>query len=282
MYPTKTFDQEERVRQHVIHHAHVHNQIGGMKSAGGIGWCAFDYNTHLDFGSGDRICYHGVMDIFRQPKFAAHFYASQGDPAKKVVLEPISYWTMGDKSAAGVEPLLICSNCDEVEILIAGKSRGRWKPDRQTWPNLPHPPYVATKISAGWGADWEPLELRGYVNGQHVATKKISHDGQPARLEMSADDRVITADGGDMTRIALSIVDEFGNILPFAMQPVTLKITGSGVLVGENPFSMPGGRGAVYVRSTRKPGTITVTAETQRLKPRKVTIRTVAPREEDA
>ena len=30
MYPTKTFDQEERVRQHALHHAHVHDQIGGM------------------------------------------------------------------------------------------------------------------------------------------------------------------------------------------------------------------------------------------------------------
>jgi beta-galactosidase len=280
MYPVKTFDQEERVRQHVIHHAHVHNQIGGMRSAGGIGWCAFDYNTHLQFGSGDRICYHGVMDIFRQPKLAAHFYASQEDPAKRVVLEPISYWTMGDKSGAGVEPLLICSNCDEVEILVAGKSRGRIQPDRKQWPHLPHPPYVATGLSAGWGGDWEPLELRGYVNGKHVATKKISHDGQPARLIMAADDRAIDADGSDMTRVTLSIVDEFDNILPFAQQPVVLELTGPGVLVGENPFSMPGGRGAVYVRSTRKAGTITITATTSRLKPQKVTIKSVTPKEQ--
>lgn len=279
MYPTKTFDQEERVRQHAIHHAHVHNQIGAMRSAGGVGWCAFDYNTHVQFGSGDRICYHGVMDIFRQPKMAAHFYASQQDPALRPVLEPISYWTMGDKSGAGVEPLLIVSNCDEVEIVVGGKSRGRVQPDRQTWPNLPHPPMVATGLSAGWGGDWEPLELRGFVNGKQVATKRISHDGQPARLIVAADDRSIDADGSDMTRIALSIVDEFDNILPFAMQPVVLELTGPGAIVGENPFSMPGGRGAVYVRSTRKPGTITVTATTSRLKPQKVTIRAVAPEE---
>jgi beta-galactosidase len=273
LYPTKSFDNEERARQHAIHHAHVHNQIGGMRSAGGIGWCAFDYNTHVQFGSGDRICYHGVMDIFRQPKLAAQFYASQEDPAKKVVLEPATYWTMGEKNGGGVEPLVIFSNCDEVEILIAGKSRGRIKPDRATYPNLPHPPFVATGLSAGWGGDWEPLELRGFVNGRHVATRKVSHDGQPAQLEVTIDDKQIVADGADMTRIGLRIVEEFGNILPFAMQPVTLTLAGPGVLVGENPHSMPGGRGAVYVRSTRKPGKITVTATTPRLKPHKVTIR---------
>ena len=277
LYPTKSFDNEERARQHAIHHAHVHNQIGAMKSAGGIGWCAFDYNTHVQFGSGDRICYHGVMDIFRQPKLAAHFYASQEDPARKIVLEPATYWTMGEKNGGGVEPLMIFSNCDEVEILICGKSRGRVQPDRKTWPNLPRPPFVATGLSAGWGGDWEPLELRGFVNGKQVATRKISHDGQPARLVMTADDSEILADGADMTRIALSIVEEFGNILPFAMQPVTLSITGPAVLVGENPHSMPGGRGSVYVRSTRKPGKITVSATTPRLRPQKVTIRSSAP-----
>ena len=275
LYPTKSFDQEERVRQHAIHHAHVHNQIGGQKIAGGIGWCAFDYNTSLDFGSGDRICYHGVTDIFRQPKLAAGFYAAHADPARKVVLEPATYWKMGDKAGGGVEPLIIFSNCDEIEILIGSKSRGRWQPDRKSYPNLARPPFVATGLSAGWGMDWEPLELRGFIGGKQVITRKIAHDGQPARLEVRADDKSIVADAADMTRVALSIVDEFGNVLPFAMQPVMLKLTGPGVLVGDNPFPMPGGRGAVYLRSTRKPGTISVTAETARLKPQKVTIRSV-------
>lgn len=45
----------------------------------------FDYPTHKDFGSGDRVCYHGVMDAFRNPKLAAALYASQGD--KTPVLE---------------------------------------------------------------------------------------------------------------------------------------------------------------------------------------------------
>ena len=53
-------------------------------------WCAFDYNTHKDFGSGDRICHHGVMDMFREPKFAAYAYASQADTDEGVVLKPVA------------------------------------------------------------------------------------------------------------------------------------------------------------------------------------------------
>jgi beta-galactosidase len=55
---------------------------GDPQIAGAIGWCAFDYNTHKDFGSGDRICHHGVMDMFREPKFAAYAYASQCEPGR--------------------------------------------------------------------------------------------------------------------------------------------------------------------------------------------------------
>ena len=63
---TKSIDNELRQNEHVLRHLQVLNAAyGDSKNAGAIGWCAFDYNTHKDFGSGDRICYHGVMDMFR-------------------------------------------------------------------------------------------------------------------------------------------------------------------------------------------------------------------------
>ena len=98
-YPTKTIDQVERLTEHTIRHARVHDQLASNPQyAGGIGWCAFDYNTHGNFGSGDRICYHGVTDIFREPKPAAGFYKSQCDPAEEIVLEPAFHWARGDAS----------------------------------------------------------------------------------------------------------------------------------------------------------------------------------------
>ena len=83
MYPTKRNDNVERITEHTMRHARVHNQLASDKRyAGGLGWCAFDYNTHSNFCSGDRVCYHGVSDIFRIPKPAAGFYKSQCDPER--------------------------------------------------------------------------------------------------------------------------------------------------------------------------------------------------------
>ncbi|MGB8602511.1 MAG: glycoside hydrolase family 2 TIM barrel-domain containing protein, partial [Rhizomicrobium sp.] len=86
MYPVKSFDDNARHREHVVRHARVHDQIASdARFAGGIAWCAFDYNTHAEFGAGDRICYHGVTDIFRAPKPVAAFYRSQCEPSEEIV-----------------------------------------------------------------------------------------------------------------------------------------------------------------------------------------------------
>ena len=62
MFPTKSHDQEQRQAEHVTRHLDVLNAMHGDPAISGcIGWCAFDYNTHKDFGSGDRLCHHGVM-----------------------------------------------------------------------------------------------------------------------------------------------------------------------------------------------------------------------------
>ena len=79
MFPTKAYDSEDHRVEHAMRHARVLDAVASHDDiAGSCGWCMADYNTHKDFGSGDRICYHGVLDMFRNPKLAASVYASQG------------------------------------------------------------------------------------------------------------------------------------------------------------------------------------------------------------
>jgi beta-galactosidase len=268
MFPTKSWDQEERLIEHALRHARIQDRQFGMDNVGGaIGWCAFDYNTHGEFGSGDRICYHGVMDIFRLPKYAAYFYESQITPEQRIVLRAATVWSPGDRSEGGNDPLVVFSNCDEIAVFVGDYGHGRYTPDRANFPNLPHPPFQihGLAIHATWGVEQPDLRLVGYIGGQAVVEQRISARGLPHALVLKADFTELRADGSDMTRLVFKIVDEYGNRLPYTNQVVSFEIDGPADLIGENPFALMGGQAALYVRARHELGTVTVRATTPRL-----------------
>lgn len=262
MYPTKHVDNVERVQEHVRRHAHIHNQIASdVRYAGGIGWCAFDYNTHADFGSGDRVCYHGVADIFRISKPAAGFYRSQCDPSEELVLEPAFHWAIGDQSeGGGPRPLIICSNCEHLKLYVGGELRAELDPDREHFGHLPHPPFVTDRLQGVWGRAWQDLRIDGYLGGQKVISRTLSAAGVDRQLHVEPDDRELIGDGSDATRLVLRVTDEYGNPRPFATGAIALALEGPGELIGENPLALFGGVGAVWIRAQEQPGIICVRA----------------------
>ncbi|SDW80453.1 beta-galactosidase [Lachnospiraceae bacterium KHCPX20] len=115
MYPTKSFDWEEHQKEHTLRHAKVLDAVKGAGDvAGSFAWCMFDYNTHKDFGSGDRICYHGVMDMFRNPKMAASVYEAQ--QTKRPVLAVTSSMDIGEHPASVRGDTYIITNADSVRM----------------------------------------------------------------------------------------------------------------------------------------------------------------------
>lgn len=143
MYPTKRFDQESRLTEHVLRHLKVINEsIGRDDLAGGISWCAFDYHTHGSFGSGDKICYHGVYDMFRNPKYAAYAYASQKEPAQGLVLEPVTLASRGEKDGGGLVPFYVLTNCDFVRVYKNGNKVSDFYPLKEEFEYLSHPPVM--------------------------------------------------------------------------------------------------------------------------------------------
>jgi beta-galactosidase len=275
-FPTKTTDDNERQREHTFRHARVHNQLASdAQYAGGIGWCAFDYNTHANFGSGDRICYHGVTDIFREPKPAAGFYKSQCDPEEEIVLEPAFHWARGDESI-GFTKAVFCSNCDHIKLFArAGSVEGNpWvpivevDPDRSEFGHLKYPPFVVDmsklnlrEVRLGWG----DLRMEGYINGKMVISKSISGSGVDRKLAVLPDDHELMADGADTTRVVVRVTDEFGAMRTFANDPITFTLEGPAKLIGDNPFALIGGTCAVWIRAGEMPGTVRLTAKHPRL-----------------
>jgi beta-galactosidase len=282
-FPTKTTDEDERQREHTLRHARIHNQLASdPRYAGGIGWCAFDYNTHGNFGSGDRICYHGVTDIFREPKMAAGFYKSQCNPAEEVVLEPAFHWARGDESV-GFTKAVFCTNCDHLKVYMRSQleEKSDWElvaevdPDREEFAHLKYPPHILDmsklhddKIRFGWG----DLRVDGYLGDKMVISKSMSGSGVDRKIVVAADDRELVADGADTTRVVVRVSDEFGAPRPFANDPISFTLEGPARLIGDNPFSLVGGVCAVWVRAELTPGTVRLTAKHPRLGSQTVTI----------
>lgn len=114
MFPTKTFDTEEHRLEHALRHASVVSAYYAAPDvAGGFGWCLFDYNTHKDFGSGDGICYHGITDMYRNPKLAASVYQSFGE---EDILTISSSMDIGEHPAGRIGDIYAFTNADSIRV----------------------------------------------------------------------------------------------------------------------------------------------------------------------
>lgn len=141
MYPTKSFDWEEHRVEHAIRHANVLNEAAGQEDiAGSFGWCMFDYNTHKDFGSGDRICYHGVLDMFRNPKLAADIYACQQEEVP--VLSISSSMDIGEHPGCNRGDTWIFTNADSVRMYKNDRFIKEYTCKDSPYGNLKHGPIL--------------------------------------------------------------------------------------------------------------------------------------------
>ena len=322
MFPTKTYDNWEKRQEHALRHARVQNAAGASgEHAGCFGWCMFDYATHKDFGSGDRICYHGVLDSFRNPKLAAALYASQGEAP---VLELGSSLDIGDYPAGNIPSIYAFTNADEADLykndhfVASFRSKG--------WDGLKHGPVLiddligdllrtqegfspkkaevvrdllnelkktgpsnitaAMKLRMGYGVVRYGLTVKQvadlygkYVGnwggeatrwrfdakrGGRVIASRTCSPGSVLHAEIRCSETVLTeADTYDVAAVRIRILDEHGNIAPYAQLPVRLEASGAVSLVGPDTVTAEGGCCGCYLRSegTAGNGSLRVTVQ---------------------
>ncbi|MBO5303900.1 MAG: glycoside hydrolase family 2 protein [Lachnospiraceae bacterium] len=324
MFPTKMFDCEEHRVEHAIRHANVIDAIaGGEGIAGGFGWCMFDYNTHKDFGSGDRICYHGVMDMFRNPKLAAAVYASQSDT--KDVLEISSSMDIGEHPACNRGKTYIFTNADSVKMYKNDILLHEYTKADSAYKNMQNGPveiidFMGTQLEdnenfkpkqaemiktlmnyvALHGMEHLPLSMKALAakliliyhmrmeDAIALYTKYVGDWGGMAkvyRFDAVKDGKVVKsitkavmqkvkllaeashttlkeAESYDVAAIRIKATDEYGNVLPFFMEPVKITVEGAAKLIGPDVVSLHGGMGGAYIKTTGESGKITVTIST--------------------
>jgi beta-galactosidase len=132
------------------------------------------------------------------------------------------------------------------------------EPDRKQFAHLRYAPFVVElqELFHKWG----DLRLEGYIQGKQVIVKKYSGKGVDQKFTLLPDDSSLMADGADTTRVVLRVTDEFDAIRPFANDAIKFELQGPADLIGDNPFTLVGGTGAVWIRAKEQAGTVQLMA----------------------
>ena len=119
-YPAKSGDDEaRRLGQALLYSNVLHDVEQHVDVLGSFGWNMTDYNAHQNYGSGDRICYHGVMDMFRNPKLAAAAYQIYRDEVP--VLELSSSLSFGENPMHSLGDVYAYTNADVLRTYRDGE-----------------------------------------------------------------------------------------------------------------------------------------------------------------
>ncbi|MFE2884689.1 glycoside hydrolase family 2 TIM barrel-domain containing protein [Streptomyces sp. NPDC059272] len=111
---------------------------------------------------------------------------------------------------------------DEVELLLNGRTLGR------------RPVGAEHRFRTEYDTEYAPGELLAvaYRDGAETARHTLRTATGPIRLRVEADRPVITATGGDLAYVDLTLTDPDGTTHTAADRPVRLEVRGSGVLLG--------------------------------------------------
>jgi beta-galactosidase len=137
---------------------------------------------------------------------------------RRMVQTLFSDWTPAS-AAAHEEDVEVYSNCEEVELVLNGKSLG----------SKPHP---ADDAPRNWRVPFEAGAIRaiGRNKGQTVATHELRTAGKPAKIMLAADRGRLARDWDDVVYVTASVVDANGVLVPGADQLIAFRTTGPGVI----------------------------------------------------
>ncbi|SMB99113.1 glycoside hydrolase family 2 sugar binding [Hymenobacter roseosalivarius DSM 11622] len=169
----------------------------------------------------------------------------------------------------------VYSSCEQVELLLNGKSLGV-KPTTR-----------ATRFTATWSVPYQPGELKaiGRTGDKVVSTATLQSAAQPVRLTLTPDRPTIQANGQDLSYIAVELVDSKGVRHPKAENALKFELSGPGTIIGvgnANPRSLESyqrpqrnawqGRALVIIKSGEQAGKITLRASAEGLPAAEVTV----------
>lgn len=266
--PTYTYDCWERFYE------------SPKQMLGGCLWHSFDTQR----GYHPDPFYGGIVDMFRQPKYAYELFKSQQSPNSPYIQkeEPSRYnlFIANIMSPFSPADVTVYTNCDSVKLIAYGKDSMTEAPNKSLM--MPHPPLLFKNVfhfmnikdliikDKNTNPDWSSLTAIGYANGKEVISVTRKPGKRPSKLKLVTDLEGLkpTADGSFIIPVFAQMQDEQGNIKYLNEALVHFSVKGEGILIGKdlpgiNPHKIIWGTAPALIRTTLKAGRLEIIASMQ-------------------
>jgi hypothetical protein len=236
-------------------------KVRGVSETGNIAnWPYQDYGTDKEYQNSPlrHVDPSGVVDIYRVPKFEYYFWQAHYGKNPMVFIQP-TYWR---SQYLGLrENITVNTNCDKVELLVNGASKGILTPDIS---DLGRVIFNNVLIEKG------TLSAVATKNGKTVKTDAVMC-GEPAKIVVTGSQNKIKAGRGAVVIVSADIVDLKGIHVQGADNTIKWTLSGPATLVGPSIYEPDINKhnetdGVWYmdmpvsniIRSTGKPGKINI------------------------
>lgn len=260
--------------------------------AGEFVWTGFDYlgeptpynNKYVkELGMTDKEAsyssYFGIVDLVGIPKDRYYLYKSYWKPEEKTI-HILPHWNWKGREGE-VTPVFVYTNGDCGELFVNGKSQGK----QCKKPNSENP---LERYRLMWyDVVYQPGEVKvvAYKNGNVLGEETVKTAGKPHHLKLTADRKVLQANGEDLSYILIEAHDKDGNLCPLADNSIDIQIKGKASIAGvgngnpqsfepfqNNKIKLFYGKAMIILESEFEKTNAIVTIISQGLKSDKVTI----------
>jgi beta-galactosidase len=233
-------------------------------------WTGWDYlGEPTPYAWPARSSYFGIIDLAGFPKDVYYMYQSEWTTKPVLHIFPHWNWKAGD-----TVDVWAYFNSDEVELFVNGKSLGAKRKS-------------GNDLHVMWRVPFEPgiLKAVSRSQGNLVLTREVRTAGQPARIILSPDRKLIRADGADLSFVTVRVVDANGTVVPHADNLVSVQLTGAGSIaavdngsqISHEPFKANyrkafHGLALAIIQSRDRAGSMILKASSEGLTPASVVI----------
>ena len=228
---------------------------------GGAVGSMYDYNR----GCCDNICYSGLADLFRLPKFGLLYFRTQMKEGTFTPAGPMTYevfinshWLEGSS-----DTLQVYGNVDEVKLQLNGRVIARQypddkpstseyvsRPDGGNAENIDFPPFTFFNVN------WERGELKaiGYKDGKAVAEHVVRTPGAVEAMDITYFESGVSASCRDLLIVYVNLKDLQGTgCFGENNREVKLEVLQGGELRGPATIKAEAGVASFLVATTDSP-----------------------------